>query len=127
MPSRPSEPSIPRLIVARESPRRSRGHADLGGDHELLAVAPRRDPAADDPLGLAGPAGTTPPVGVGRVDEVAARLDVGVEHGEGALLVDRPAEHVPAQAQREDVQIGVAQARDAIRVPARAPVRTSPA
>ena len=42
--------------------------------------------------------------------------DVGVEHLERALLVDRPAEHVAAEAQREDVELGVGEADDPLRV-----------
>ena len=37
---------------------------------------------------------------------------VGIEHGEGVLLIERPAEDVAAEAEREDVQIGVGQSRD---------------
>jgi len=50
-----------------------------------------RPSAADQLLGGAR-AGAPAPVGVGGVDEVAARLEVGVEHREGPLLVERPPE-----------------------------------
>ena len=69
-----------------------------------------RHPVADDRLGLAAAVARRPGrVGVGRVDEVAAGRGVGVEHGERLRLVDRPAEDVAAEAEREDRRVRVAE------------------
>src|SRR6267378_3444658 len=48
-------------------------------------------------------------VHVGGVDEVAAGLDVGVEHGLRRLLVRRPPERVAAETQGGDSQPGATQ------------------
>jgi hypothetical protein len=52
-------------------------------------------------------------VHVGRVDEVAARRDVGIEDGEGAPFVQRPAKDVTPKTQRVDLDVGVCKAGDA--------------
>ena len=72
-----------------------------------VAVAARGHPVADDRLRLAARvAGHPRRVGRRRVDEVAAGGRVGVEHGERGRLVGGPAEHVAAEAEREDVESG---------------------
>jgi hypothetical protein len=79
--------------------------ADLGGDDEVVGAATRREPAADDLLGLAaGVAGLPRGVDVGGVDEVAARCDVGVEELERGGLVGGPAEDVAAEGQGQHLQ-----------------------
>ena len=81
--------------------------ADLGGDHDVGAVAARLDPLADDGLGLAALVARDPRrVRVGRVEEVAAGGRVRVEHGEGLRLVGGPAEDVAAEGEREDLEVG---------------------
>ena len=80
--------------------------ADLRRDDDPVAVAPRGHPAAEDRLRLAPRVARHPGgVDVGGVDEVAAGGRVGVEHREGLRLVDRPAEDVAAEAEREDVEV----------------------
>ena len=112
-PRRSSEPAIPARIVLGESPRSS-GEAPTFVASTTLSRFPRAAiQLADDALGRTRAARPVAPVCVGRVDEVATRLDIGVEHREGALLVDRPAEHVAAEAQWKDVEVGVPEARDA--------------
>jgi len=81
--------------------------ADLGRDqHALAQLRPaRRQPRADDRFRLAADvAGHPRGIHVGGVDQVAASGHKRVEHGEGAGLVDRPAKHVPAEAEREDLR-----------------------
>src|SRR6185312_15300216 len=99
----------------RGEPAPGRRHAHLRRDHQLVAVAPRGHPAPDQLLGGTR-ARAAAPVAVGRVDEVATGRAVSVEHREGLLLVERPAEHVTAEAQREDIELGVAETRDAVRL-----------
>jgi two-component system OmpR family sensor kinase len=85
--------------------------ADLRGDHDVRAVAAGRHPAADRRLGLAALVAVTPlGVDVRGVDEAAAGLGERVQDGERGLLVRGPAEHVAAQVQRQDVQVGGADA-----------------
>ena len=85
--------------------------ADLGGDHDLGALAARFEPVADDGFRLAALVALDPArIGVGGVDGVEAGVDEGVEQGERGRLVDVPAEHIAAQHQRRDVEIGVAEA-----------------
>ena len=83
------------------------GHlADLRRDHDVVAVAARGHPAADDRLRTRRRGCRDPGrVRVGGVDEVAAGGRVGVEHGERLRLVDRPAEDVAAEAEREDREL----------------------
>ena len=78
--------------------------ADLRGEHDLVAVAALFQPAPDERLGPA----VLDQVRVGGVDEVAARLGIGVEHGARLLLVGGPPEHVAAQAEGKDVQVRTA-------------------
>ena len=61
---------------------------------------------SDSPPSLPGDPGR---VGVGGVDEVAARGGVRVEHGEGLRLVGGPAEDVAAEGEREDLEVGRAE------------------
>jgi hypothetical protein len=73
---------------------------DLGRDDHLVAVAARGHPGADDRLRLAAAVALGPDgVDVRGIEQVAAGRRVGVEHGEGLLLVDRPAEDVAPQTQ----------------------------
>ena len=97
--SRSSEPSTCAAMFSRRQPA---VRADLGGDHDVVAVAARGHPLADDPLRGAH---VRAHVRVGGVDEVAAGLDVGVEHGERRVAIRGPAEHVPAEAEPEHVQV----------------------
>ena len=86
----------------------ARHPADLGGHDHAVAVAAGGHPAADDRLRLAAGVARRPSASsVGGVDEVAARRRVRVEDGEGLRLVGSPAEDVAAQAEREDVEVGV--------------------
>jgi hypothetical protein len=48
-------------------------------------------------------------IGVRGVDEVAARADVRIQDVAGLRLVGRPAEHVGAEADREDVEVGTSE------------------
>jgi len=85
--------------------------AGLRRDHDVrLPGSAVREPRADERLRLpAGVAVDPGGVGVGGVDEVAARRHVGVEHREGLLAVDRPAEDVAAEAERVDGEAGRAE------------------
>ena len=104
--SRFRESSAARRMVDGASPVEPGHLADLGRDDHAVAVAPCRHPVADDRLGFAAAiAGHPDRVRVGRVDEVATGRGVGVEHGERLRLVDRPAEDVAAEAEREDGEI----------------------
>ena len=89
-------------------PLEPRRHADLRGDHHVVAGAACRHPAADDRLRFtAGMAGHPRRIHVRGVDEVATRRRVRVEHIERLLLVCGPAEDVAAETQREDVEVSV--------------------
>ena len=86
-------------------------HADLGGDHDLGAVAGFFQPIADDGFRLAafvagGPAG----IDVGRVDQVEAGRDGGVEQLERHGFVGGPAENVAAERERADLRPRLAKA-----------------
>ncbi len=84
--------------------------AGLGGDEDVVPVAAGGEPVADDGLRLAAPVAVDPGgVHVGGVDEVAAGRHVGVQDGEGLLLVGRPAEDVAAEGEREDLEAGGAE------------------
>src|SRR5436190_209603 len=80
-------------------------HADLGGDDHVVAPATAGQPPSDDLLRLT--AGVT----VGRVDEIAARPRVRVEHREGALLVGLATEHVAPETEREHVEFRISDLR----------------
>jgi hypothetical protein len=81
--------------------------ADLRRDDELVAVAAQLLPLADEALRVTtGVAGDPRRVAVGGVDEVAAARDERVEDVERGLPVGRPPEHVAAEVQREDGQVG---------------------
>ena len=83
-------------------------HADLCRDHHLVARAASRHPAADDRLRLtAGMARHPRGIGVRGVDEVAAGRQVSVENVERLPLVRGPVKDVAAEAEREDVEVGV--------------------
>ena len=85
-----SDSSAAARMVAGARPRRAGQLPDLGRDHDPVAVAARRHPVADDRLRLAAGAALDPPrVRVGRVEEVAAGVRVGVQHGE-RLRARRP-------------------------------------
>jgi hypothetical protein len=89
---------------------RSPAAADLRGQDDLVAVAPVRHPAPDDRLRAA----VLDQVGVRGVDEVPAGGCVGVEDNAGLWLVGGPAEHVAAEAEREDVQVGASEQGHAV-------------
>ncbi len=59
---------------------------------------------------------TTATVDIGSVDEIAACLHISVEHRKGLLLLERPAEDVATEAQRMDIEIGVCEPRDRLRL-----------
>jgi hypothetical protein len=86
-------------------------HADLGGEHELLAPsAAQRDPVADDGLRFAARiAGRPLRIDVGRIHQVEAVPGERVEQPERGRLVHRPAEHVPSEGERRDFDPGAAQ------------------
>ena len=99
-----------RLDVRGRQARARRLRADLGGQHDLLAIPARLEPFAEHRLGVAALAALGPGgIGVGGVDEAAAGGDEGVQHGEGRLAVRGPAEGVPAEVQREHLQVGAGQ------------------
>ena len=82
----------------------TRVRRDLRRDDDAPAVAARGHPVADDRLRFTARVARHPGrVAGGRVDEVAARGGVGVENFEGGRLIGGPAEHVAAQAEREDL------------------------
>ena len=86
---------------------RLRAESEFRGDDGLVAKFALGDKFADDLLALSHL------VAVGGVDEVAAVLDVEVEHFEGELFVGAPApsgaETHSAEAQRADAQAGASQ------------------
>jgi hypothetical protein len=79
--------------------------ADLRGHDELVAIGAVGQPAPDDRLG----APVLDQVRVRGVDEVAARGHVRVEDLPRLHLVGRPAEHVAAQAECEDIEVGASE------------------
>ena len=100
--------------VAGQAPE-SRESADLGRDDHRPAIAPRLHPGADDLLGLATDMSRCPGrVGICRVDEVAAHVRVRIQDVERRRTVGGPAEDVAAQADREDVEVGAANAIHAL-------------
>src|SRR5215831_795115 len=74
--------------------------ADLGGQHDLVAVSPVVHPAPEYRLRPA----MFDQVGVRGVDEVAAGFGVRVEDGTRLRLIGGPAEHVAAETDGEDVE-----------------------
>ena len=73
-------------------------------------------PLADDRLGLAALVARDPArVDVGRVDQVEAGLDEGVEQLERGRLVGGPAEDVAAEGERPDLGAGLAEMARGIR------------
>ena len=106
--------SLERVLAGRGDVLRRKSLAlgmlrDLGRDHDLVAVAAALHPVADDRLRLtACVAGNPGRVGVGRVDEVAARLGIGVEHLERLRFVCGEAEDVAAEVEGEDAEFGTA-------------------
>jgi hypothetical protein len=85
--------------------------AHLGSDDHRVAVAACRHPLADDGLRLASAIAVDPMrVGVGGIDEVAARVCVGIEHLERRRLVGGPAEDIAAETKRVDEEVGGAEA-----------------
>ena len=81
---------------------------DLGGDHDIVAVAPGRVPVADDRLALApGVARHPVRVAVCRVDEVASAGNKPVEHVERGRLIGRPPENIAAENERENLQVRI--------------------
>ena len=98
----------PRLaldVVGAQVADRAAAAADLRGEDDRVARAALGHPAPDDRLRAA----VLDEIGVRGVDEVAARRQVGVEDREGLRLVRGPAEHVGAEAQREDVEVGASE------------------
>ena len=84
--------------------------AHLRGDDHGVAVAARGHPVADDGLGLAALVARDPVrVGIGGIDEISAGRCVGVKHLEGRGLIGCPAEHIAAEAQRMDDEVGAAE------------------
>src|SRR5919202_489023 len=76
------------------------GHADLGGDHDLVAAL--ADGLANQLLGA------TRRVHVGRVDEGDPEIESGANHTDGLVAVDRAAERVAAEADRAHLEARVA-------------------
>ena len=84
--------------------------AELGGDHDLVALAARFQPFADNGFQFAADMPRRPArIAVGGVDGVEAGIDKGVEDGERGLGVDVPAEHIAAQHQRRNADVGLAE------------------
>ena len=112
IPSRPSEFSAAVRTVSGAEVVEAGEFADLGGDDDVVAVAARRHPFADDRLRLAAAvARHAGHVDVGGVDEVAAAGEEAIEHGKRLVAVGGPAEHVAAEAEGGDVEVG---ARDLV-------------
>jgi hypothetical protein len=88
-----------------QAPHRALAAADLRREDDLVAVAALGHPAPDDGLRAA----VLDEIGVRGVDEVAAGAGVRIEDGEGLGLVGRPAEHVAAEAEGEDVEVGASE------------------
>ncbi len=77
---------------------RSHVHADLGGEHDLVALAALGEPGADDGLGLtAFVAGHPARIHVRRVDGVEPGVDERVQDAVAHGLVRGPAEYVAAE------------------------------
>jgi len=84
--------------------------ADLGGQHDALALAAAPQPLADHRFALAAHvAGHPARVDVGRVHQVEAGVDECVEQRERGRRVRCPAEHVAAEGQRSDLQAAAAE------------------
>ena len=84
--------------------------ANLGGQHDLAAVAACLHPAADDCLRHAAGVAINPAgVNVGSVDEVAAGLHKGIHHLKRGWLVGRPAPLHSAETKFTDLEAGAAQ------------------
>jgi len=87
--------------------------ADLGGEHDLVAVTAVVHPAPKDRLRPA----MFDQVGVRGVDEVAAGFGVRVEDGTRLRLIGGPAEHVAAETEGEDVEARPAEGNHAANLP----------
>jgi hypothetical protein len=99
LPDRLGAKALPARRAGVAGDQRPRAH--LGRHHDLVGHAPGPAPAADDPLALAGVAVPLAVV-VGRVEEVAARLQEAVEDGERGALVGPVAEVHRAQTELAD-------------------------
>ncbi len=86
-------------------------HAELGGDHHLVATPTALgQPAADHALGFpARVAGDPEGIDVRRVDQVEAMVHEGVEQGEARALVGCPSEHIAPERPGGDLQSRAAQ------------------
>lgn len=80
--------------------------AALGRDHERLARSPFQQFAEHALTGRVRDAGNPVAVGMSGIDEVAAAREKGVENLCRLVRRLRGAEHVGAQAQRADRQVG---------------------
>ncbi|CAM2149016.1 hypothetical protein PT2222_200147 [Paraburkholderia tropica] len=95
--------------IRGRQPRMARPLGNLGGDHDLVALAAAREPFADDRLRLAALVARHPGgVDVGGIDEIQARVGERVENRERGGFVGGPAEHVAAEHERCDLQGGSA-------------------
>ena len=79
---------------------------ELSGDDHSVTIAARFHPAPDDRFRFAARVSRRPfRVHVGGVDKVAARSGVGVKNGKGLLFIGSPAENVPAERERKNVEV----------------------
>jgi hypothetical protein len=86
----------------------------LRRDDDAVLQTARIDPLADDLFGLSADVPRMPGgVHVSGVDEVAARLDEGVENQQVCRFVGRPSEDVPTEAEPRDLEICAGQSRGA--------------
>ena len=87
-----------------------RVHPDLGGDDHVVAIAASLHPFADDRLGFSARVSLDPGrVRVRGVDEVSARLGVGVEDSKALIPIRTPAEGVASQLKWVNEEIGICQ------------------
>ena len=84
--------------------------ANLGDDDHVAAVASIVHPAAQNGFRFAAGMTLNPGgIHVGGIDEVAAQVCIGVEHGARGVLVGGPAEYIASQAQGRDPQVSFIQ------------------
>ena len=85
--------------------------SDLGDHDDAVAIAAALHPFADDGLGFAAAVARRPArIALGGVDGIEPCLGETVEQREGGFLVGRPAEHVAAEDQRRDFEVGSSKA-----------------
>ena len=84
-------------------------HADLGGDHDILASGSALQPIADDCFRFAAVMSGHPHrIHIGGINEIESGADQCIQHLKGRRFVRCPSKYVAAEAKWSDPQTGTA-------------------